>query len=63
MYAMILTNLSVALSNQVIYPLGHEKEVSVSSIFEFNDVNLKKGIYFLSIKSSFGSTNKQVIIN
>ena len=33
------------------------------SIFEFNDVNLKKGVYFLSIKSSIGSTNKRVIIN
>jgi len=33
------------------------------SIFEFNDVNLKKGVYFLSIKSSIGSVNKQVIIN
>ena len=33
------------------------------SIFEFNDVNLKKGVYFLSIKSSIGSANKQVIIN
>jgi O-antigen/teichoic acid export membrane protein len=32
MYAMILTNLSVALSNQVIYPLGHEKKVSVSAV-------------------------------
>ena len=33
------------------------------SIFEFNDVNLKKGVYFLSIKSSIGSVNKRVIIN
>ena len=33
------------------------------SIFEFNDVNLKKGVYFLSIKSSIGSANKRVIIN
>jgi hypothetical protein len=33
------------------------------SIFEFNDVNLKNGIYFLSIKSSIGSANKRVIIN
>ena len=34
-----------------------------NSIFEFNDVNLKKGVYFLSIKSSIGSANKRVIIN
>jgi hypothetical protein len=33
------------------------------SIVEFNDVNLKKGVYFLSIKSSIGSVNKRVIIN
>lgn len=33
------------------------------SIFEFNDVNLKKGIYFLSIKSIIGSAYKRVIIN
>jgi hypothetical protein len=33
------------------------------SIFEFNDINLKKGVYFLSIKSSIGSANKRVIIN
>jgi hypothetical protein len=33
------------------------------SIFEFNDVNLKKGVYFLSIKSSIVSANKRVIIN
>ena len=38
------------------------KEIT-GSIFEFNDVNLKKGIYFLSIKSSIGSSNKRVIIN
>ena len=38
------------------------KEIT-GSIFEFNDVNLKKGIYFLSIKSSFGSAYKRVIIN
>jgi hypothetical protein len=38
------------------------KEIT-GSIFEFNDVNLKKGVYFLSIKSSIGSANKRVIIN
>lgn len=32
MYPMVLTNFSVAISNQVIYPLGHEKVVSVSSV-------------------------------
>ena len=31
--------------------------------YEINDITLKKGIYFLSIKSSIASTNKRVIIN
>ena len=33
------------------------------SLYEFNDITLKKGIYFLSITSSIGTTSQRVIIN
>jgi len=33
------------------------------SLYEFNDITLKKGIYFLTITSSIGTTSQRVIIN